>query len=445
MELSNQDKIKYARQLQASRLRLLDSHPFYGLLLMHMSFSLDVSVETAYTDGQRIAFNPEFLSKISDKETDFVMMHEILHTALNHCYRIKDMDKTAFDIACDIVVNSNILYSNNMDLRSITTKAFGESMHCLPDGREGYKFSVEEVYVIIKEILVQQGKNGDLEYKDLTSRGKGGKAAAKRYEYTGNDIQDLLDVPNGDDGDMWDNHEKWKDGAGSDAIQAQKDIWFRRMVDATDIVAAMASSIGKKAVGRFPAGIERMVADFRKAQTDWRTILDNFVQEEICDYSFAPPDRRFSETDFFLPDYNEKDENVKNILFMIDTSGSMSDDEIAAAFSEINGAIEQFNGKLEGLLGFFDADVYEPQPFASVDDLLAIRPIGGGGTSFQIIFDYVKDHMTEPPASIIILTDGFADMPKEEAAMGIPVLWLINNEEVTPNWGRVARLKIENN
>ena len=44
-------------------------------------------------------------------------------------------------------------------------------------------------------------------------------------------------------------------------------------------------------------------------------------------------------------------------------------------------------------------------------------------------------------ASIIILTDGYVtDFPEEEASMGIPVLWLINNEDVTPLWGKVARL-----
>ena len=30
--------------------------------------SLDISCETAYTDGERIAFNPDFMDKLSDKE-----------------------------------------------------------------------------------------------------------------------------------------------------------------------------------------------------------------------------------------------------------------------------------------------------------------------------------------------------------------------------------------
>jgi predicted metal-dependent peptidase len=133
---------------------------------------------------------------------------------------------------------------------------------------------------------------------------------------------------------------------------------------------------------------------------------------------------------------------VENILFMIDTSGSMSDTMITEAYSEIKGAIDQFDGKLQGWLGFFDAVVVEPQPFENEEEFSIIRPIGGGGTSFDIIFDYVKENMmAEPPASIVILTDGYAPFPEEEQAMGIPVLWIINNEDVTPEWGKVARIK----
>jgi len=121
----------------------------------------------------------------------------------------------------------------------------------------------------------------------------------------------------------------------------------------------------------------------------------------------------------------------------------MSDDMITAAYSEVKGAIDQFGGKLEGWLGFFDAAIVEPQPFSGEDEFKIIKPVGGGGTSFDIIFSYVNEFMKdEPPVSIIILTDGYAPIPKEERANGIPVLWLINNEEITPEWGKIARIKI---
>ena len=184
-----------------------------------------------------------------------------------------------------------------------------------------------------------------------------------------------------------------------------------------------------------------MLGELEKPQTDWRTVLNEFVQEEVVDYSFSPPDRRF-EGDFFLPDFNEKDEGVEDVLFMIDTSGSMSDKMITAAYSEIKGAIDQFDGKLKGWLGFFDAAVVEAKPFENEGEFSIIRPVGGGGTSFDVIFDYVGKEMEKLPASIIILTDGYAPFPPEEKAMGIPVLWLINNEEIVPPWGKVTRIEV---
>ena len=133
---------------------------------------------------------------------------------------------------------------------------------------------------------------------------------------------------------------------------------------------------------------------------------------------------------------------MKDILFMIDTSGSMSDEAITAVYSEIKGAIDQFNGHLQGWLGFFDAEVVEPKPFSSEEEFRIIRPKGGGGTRFDIIFKYVEKHMDTLPASIIIMTDGYADFPKEEEAMEIPVLWLLVTDDVKPPWGKVARIKV---
>ena len=127
---------------------------------------------------------------------------------------------------------------------------------------------------------------------------------------------------------------------------------------------------------------------------------------------------------------------------MIDTSGSMSDSMITAAYSEIKGAIDQFDGKLKGLIGFFDATIVEPKPFENERELKTIYPKGGGGTDFQIIFEYVNKNMENKPASIIILTDGYAPFPKKTLTMGIPVLWLLNNDSVTPPYGKIARIRV---
>lgn len=221
-----------------------------------------------------------------------------------------------------------------------------------------------------------------------------------------------------------------------------RDVWAKRFEDACEAISIRDPSNQR---GLLPLFAERLFKELKKPQTDWRMILNDFVQEELVDYSFTPPDRRFDEIPFSLPDFNDKDDLVEDILFMIDTSASMSDDMITAAYSEVKGAIDQFDGKLKGWLGFFDAAIVEPKPFTNEAEFRIIKPAGGGGTDFQIIFEYVQKHMQDKlPASIIILTDGFAPFPQEKLAGGIPVLWLLNNKKVNPPWGKVTRITMDN-
>ena len=401
MELSDINIREYTKRILLSRVRLLCNNGFFGMLLMHMRFGFDCDCETAYTNGKKICFSPQFLDKLSDGELDFIMMHEVMHVALKHCLRGKNYEPERFNIACDIVVNSNILLSNHMDEKSITLKEYGVSMHTAPDGKEGYEYTAEQVYAMLPSTPVV--------------------------------LKKLIK----NDGDIWDDHEKWEEDSMDDYEKQEWDQWVRT---ACEVISIRESS---KTFGGPPMMAQRLMKHINKSQIDWRTILNEFVQQEINDYSFSPPDRRFDDSPFFLPDFNEKDEKVQNIWFLIDTSGSISDDAINAAYAEIRSAIEQFNGKLEGLLSFTESFVTDPIPFSNVEELTAIKPIGGGGNDFSAIFKYMKNNMSDNlPSQIIIITDGYDSFPKESETMGIPVLWLINNEDATPPWGKVARIKV---
>ena len=461
MALSDEKIRGIMKRLLISRMRILCNHGLFGLLLMHIIYSLDEETATAYTDGERIAFSPDFLDDLSDSELDFVMMHEILHIVLQHCLRSDENDPELYNMAADIVVNSIIMNENGGDPRSITLSQYGESMHKAPDGKEGSIYTAEEVL----EMLRSSPKSRKLMDKGNASGREGSKGG--NSDETDDPYKDTSKEDNSDNGtsgddeknsdreegrakrqqakpqsskrsqETWDDHSRWGEKENDGIL---RDVWVKRFCDACKAISIRDAANSR---GTLPMFAQRILDELMKPQTDWRRILSDFIQEEVNDYSFSPPDRRFDECPFFLPDFNEKDETVKDILFMIDTSGSISDKMMTAAYSEVKGALDQFNGKLRGWLGFFDAAIIEPKPFSDFDEFRAIKPAGGGGTDFQIIFEYVDQHMSEePPASIIILTDGYAPFPKEESAKGIPVLWLINNEEVTPPWGKVARIKV---
>ena len=402
--ITEDKKREYAKRLILARMHLLSTHGFFGLLLMHAEFALDDEIQTAATDGKKIYFSPKFMDELSDSELEFVLMHEVMHMALGHCVRGVNKDPDTYNIACDIVINSNILKENDGDKSSITLEKYGESMHLTPSHEEGHYFTAEQVYQMLPKPK--------------------------------NKKQNKLGKTN------WDDHSKWTDD--SNLTQEERENlaeWNKRLKDSCQAIEIRKASTG---VGKVPLLAQRRLKNLTQSQIDWREILSAFIHEEIADYSFSPPDKRYQDSPFFLPDYNETDITVKNILFMIDTSGSMDDDMVTMAYSEIKGAIDQFDGRLQGLLGFFEAKVVPPVPFYDEDSFRIIKPTGGGGTSFKSVFDYIKKHMAkELPASIVILTDGYDAFPPESCALGVPVLWIINNENVTPPWGKVARIKKE--
>lgn len=439
----SENKIKGCiKRLLLSRMRILYNHGFYGLLLMHMIYAVSEEIETACTDGVRITFGIDFLDSLSDSELDFVMMHEILHVVLQHCFRGDVEDPEAYNIAADIVVNSNIMLENGLKASSITLSKYGIAMHVAPDGKEGHEYTAEQVYAMLPKNLNKKCNNK----KDNNKSPGSADGGAKKENKKGNNkspgsavgrAKKEISKEQHQPVRVWDDHSRWGKYEEDDTL---RDVWVKRFEDAAEAIKIRDSS---NARGLLPAFAERILKELKKTQTDWRTFLNDFIQEEVVDYSFAPPDRRFDDSPFFLPDFNGKEDRVEDILFMIDTSGSMSDDMIAAAYSEVKGAIDQFNGKLKGWLGFFDAAIIKPQPFSDENEFKIIKPAGGGGTDFQIIFEYVFHHMSDKlPASIIILSDGYAPFPLEKLAGGIPVLWLLNNEEVNPPWGKVARITV---
>jgi len=428
METFNKETLNIIKRLQMARLSLMKKQPFYAVLLLHMNFGLDVNDDTAYTDGNTIYFAPGFINALSDGELEFVLMHEVLHVALNHCGRKPDeYDLDAWNRACDIVVNSNICYSFDNDPSVITLQEFGESMHKAPNGKDGYLFSAEELYGVLQAHPVKKS-NRKVVGQSASGRCDGGFDS---HSHWGNNKK------NTGLGDSSENKEMLSN--------EMQQVWLQRMMEATQLAQHFSNNNSSKSCGKIPLCADRILKELLSPQTDWRTVLDNFIQEEITDYSFNPPDRRFQDSSFILPDFNETEDSVKDVLFMIDTSASMSDQMITQAYSEIKGALAQFNGHLSGWLGFFDAAVVEPKEFSDENEFEIIKPKGGGGTNFKCIFDFVQQHLNIGlnPSSIIILTDGYAPFPNESDAMGIPVLWIINNEKVTPPWGKVARIKID--
>ncbi len=372
-----------ASRLIDTRTELMKAQPFLGRLLMRLSFGFD-ECGTAYTDMRRIVFDPAFASRLDDTQLRFLMLHEVLHCVLKHCTRGRGRFPTMYNVACDIVVNSLALDAMGLEKLIVDKQAV---VHTAPDGREGRLCSAEEIY----EMLL-----GDTE----------GNLKAL--------LQSTMDT-----------HEIWGQIKNNRLLE---EVWNGYMLQE-----------GKSAgfESGIPQGLSRVVHEvFTAPKIDWRQLLRDLLQPDGHDYTFMVPDRRFS-GDVVLPSFQEniEGERIERVWFLVDTSGSVSNKALATALAEVRDVVEQVSS-FRGELSFFDSEVTEPAAFESVDELKKITPVGGGGTSFCRIFEYMKEHYgEEPPKAVIILTDGYADFPPESEAGDTIVIWLIVDSPVVPPWG----------
>ena len=399
MKLSHRERKEIMERLSKARTGLLIREPFYGHLLMYLKFVL-ADCETAATDMESIFFDPEFVKILSDEDLIFVMKHEVLHCVLQHCSRAKNRHRLLYNIAADIVVNSMILQSMKRKEYSLT-RMDEPVLHTAPDGREGRDCTAEEIY--------------DLLYQELSDEL--------------NDSEKLKAFLDHLDRVRLDSHDWW-DSIAADSPRPAR--WKEILRDVA----------GHSRYGDVPREIREWMKDDHSSQADWRQLLNDFIQLSAIhmDYTFQPADRRFTGEDYILPAFHST-EFPENLWFLVDTSASITEGELNQIFCEIDSAMEMIPG-LSGRVSFFDTEVTEPVPFSSREDLQSMSPSGYGGTSFEIIFQYMQERMSgDLPSGVIIMTDGIAEFPSEEQAMGIPVLWVLINRRRDAPWGRTAHIE----
>lgn len=103
------NKIDMKKLLTEQRLAMIyvDSNfPFFSSLLRNLTWIYTFQVPTQATDGTRLLVNPEFTSGLSIKMKAFVMMHEVMHCALDHMQRGKSHNPEKSNIAADYEVNA---------------------------------------------------------------------------------------------------------------------------------------------------------------------------------------------------------------------------------------------------------------------------------------------------------------------------------------------------
>src|SRR4051812_48899733 len=79
---------KTQSRIDRARWWAITEQPFYGSLLMNLGDVITSRIPTAATNGKEIMWNPDFVDTMTDEELRFILLHETLHCAHQHLWRL---------------------------------------------------------------------------------------------------------------------------------------------------------------------------------------------------------------------------------------------------------------------------------------------------------------------------------------------------------------------
>lgn len=391
---------------------------FYGALAGNLPDVISPSCKTACTDGTRITWNPDYLAKLTEEEVRFVLLHETLHCAHGHFWRLPINAKG----------NQAGDYAINRTLESIPGIKMPEG-GLLDHAYDG--LCEEEILARLPE-PPPGGKGGKPGKPDPT--GQGGNPGDQEGE---GEPEDGEGDPGGCGG--FEAPQPTVDGKGkpkpAPTTEELKERWERNIVQADQV----ARSLGQ---GNAPADMQR-VLDRIKApgQVDWRQATADFARTALSarnDWSRGPRSRPNMDRSPVYPRRRQND--VGTIICVRDTSGSISN-EIAAAFT---GHIAEVMAELNCSALVMDCDtVIAGEYRLDHGDLPPLDAKGGGGTDFRPPFARAREliEQGEAIAGIIYLTDLCGDEP-DEVDVPVPVLWLSTDPKATAKTGITVPIEV---
>lgn len=386
-------------QIELAKCKIALYSPEFISLTSKLEFIATDQVPTAGTDGRRLAYNPEYIKKLSLKQTIGLILHEVGHNMLAHPARMQGRDQARANKATDIVVNE--LLQSYFDETKGTLGAEFPPSDLLPGPRWAkYK-----------------GWNWEKIYHDMEENGED------------------KNVP------QFDFVEPGKNEDGSSMTPSECEALAKEWTMAAQQAATMAKARGLQS-GMF----EEFVSGLIKTRVDWRAQLwDVFVKTAKEDQSWRKFNRKLVPSEIYMPGLYS--EHIGTVGFFADTSGSMDSDSFKAAMGGMNEILETLKPE-KIIFGQCDTRMQSVETITADDLPVTAREFKGrGGTILKPIFDYVKDELRDEGLELmVVLTDGGfeSDLPKD-LEPACPVVWLVTTDCVAAaesTFGKVIRVEV---
>lgn len=408
-------------KLAAARTRLILDKPFLGALALRLPLvAADPKwCPTSVTDARSLYYNPNYIDKLSLEQTQFVLAREALHCALSHFARRQHRVKSRWDIACEYSINP-VLVKDGLTPPPATI---------VIAGYEG--MTAEEIYPYIQE-QTDDPKEETAQASPDASPEKNGSQQGKEQRKGGEGKEPQQNDPqSGGDSETKPQDELAEiQGAAqpqplsASELEALSTQWQQRMAGA---------ALQAQQAGKLGGMLARLVGEMLQPKLPWRMLLARYMtQIARDDYSYSRPSRR--EGEMIMPSLRS---SQANIVVVLDTSGSVTNEELSEFLAEINALKSQLRASIT--LHACDTDLSPAGPwiFEAWEEFKLPQAFhGGGGTDFRPIFDWIKLQGISPDM-LLYFTDAAGSFPKVEPHY--PVIWLVKGKTEVP-WGQRIQL-----
>lgn len=401
-------------RMKQARARLVLNQLFFGSASMGLRFVVDEKCQTAYTDAKIIGFSPDYINSLNLEHVETLICHGTLHAIMLHPLRLRGRDHKLANMAMDYAVNG------------ICRRA-GLKLHpnwLYDDKLSAAGMSFEAIYDILKKDRPPEPDKGQGPQGDGGGK-KGPKGENDKGAGSGKDDENGAGEPDGA-GDGAGEPEPWQAGEvrepKDDKGHALSESDIAQIEQEWKIAAAKALQQAQ-AAGKVPAGMERLVKDMTIKKRDLEDVLRDFVQKTLAgDYTYSRPNKRHIIRDIYLPSI--RGEEIPMIAMVMDTSGSIGEEQIAYFTGKLNSILSEYNTTVQVV--YCDTQAHDGGQFNNSDLPLRLKPIGGGGTDFRPAFKLLESLDIEPTC-LIYYTDGYCDSFPSEP--DYPVLWALYGAE----------------
>ena len=381
---------------------LMLKEPFYGFFLLMLNKVWDAKrVPTACVSKNNINYqltiNPDFWEKLSEPHQMGLLKHELLHIAFNHLTSTFDFsDKKLANIAMDLEINQYILES------------------WLPEG--GLTLAT------YPELNLQAKQGSRYYYKELLrakqEKDKNGTSGCLNFDKHCDEM---------DQGNDPASHDTWDEF--NDMSEAEKKLIETQVQRVLQEVKEQTLKKQGSVPGEMTDKI--IVEVIEKPKFNWREYVRRFAGNSTKVYTKKlrrKENRRFSD----FPGLKIK--MRQHMLLAIDTSGSVSNEELKEFMNEIFHIYKQ---GVDVTIVQCDTKINSIKQYTGKNDL---DIHGRGGTEFDPVIKYFNENLKKF-TSLVYFTDGEASAYTKPRG---PILWVLSERSGMNNSlpGKVIKLQL---